>query len=65
MQRSWWHAAVLIAPWGLTGPFTQSRDALHALEVTSSSVHNQWPGWAPGTWLVDLVALRAVLVGNW
>ena len=21
--------------------------------------------WAPGTWLVDLVALRAVLVGNW
>ena len=30
--RSWWHAAVLIAPWGLTGPFTQSREALHALE---------------------------------
>ena len=67
MQRSWWHAAVLIAPWGLTGPFTQSREALHALEGTSSSVHNQWPGRLVGgrTWLVDLVALRAVLVGNW
>ena len=31
-QRSWWHAAVLIAPWGLTRPLAQSRDALHALE---------------------------------
>ena len=51
---------------GLTRPLAQSMDALHALEGNKLLQQCSQPvAWAPGTWLVDLVALRAVLIGNW
>ena len=58
--------AVPIAPWGLYSPVcpvqgctrrSGGQQAPRAAELPVA-----WPGaWAPGTWLVDLVALRAVL----
>ena len=68
MQRSWWLArGTDIAPWGLTLPFAQSRARSGGQQdPPAPELPVAWPGaWAPGTWLVDLVALRAVLVGNW
>ena len=56
--------AVPIAPCGLTLPFAQSRARSGGQQdPPAPELPVAWPGaWAPGTWLVDLVALRAVLV---
>ena len=69
-QRGRCHATELVARRGTdraVGPYWP----IHTVQgsTTRSGGHlqqcSQPVAWAPGTWLVDLVALRAVLVGNW